>query len=94
MAETGEEKGGEQRFEAVLEELQTVVAKLEEGNLPLEEALAAFERGMTLADSADSMLTSAEERVEVLLKREGQTGARVPFEEAYPDVDLDPSGEG
>ena len=48
---------------------------------------------MTLADKADGMLSRAEERVEALLQNSGDS-QRVPFSDAYPDVDLDPSGEG
>ena len=82
-------------FETVLEELEQVVAKLEQGNLPLGDALAAFERGMKLADSADERLSAAEERVEALIggQRDDPGAETRPFREAFPDVDLAPSGD-
>ena len=81
-----------QPFETVLEELEDVVARLEKGNLPLADALGAFERGMTLADTADKRLSAAEERIEVLVGGPEGVSTR-PFQEAYPDVDLAPSDD-
>jgi exodeoxyribonuclease VII small subunit len=61
-----------QRFDEILEELQRIVARLENEDLPLEQALAAFERGVTLSRSGQGILDAAERRVEVLL-RDGST---------------------
>lgn len=54
-------------FEQVLEKLEGVVTELERGELPLEQALAAFERGVTLSRKGASLLDDAERRIEVLL---------------------------
>jgi exodeoxyribonuclease VII small subunit len=56
-------------FERELEELEAVVKKLESGDLPLEESLELFERGVTLSDSCRRQLDAAETRVEQLVKR-------------------------
>lgn len=53
-------------FEESLQELELTVAKLEGGDLALEEALALFERGQLLAVHCSSQLESAALRVEAL----------------------------
>jgi len=63
MAETA-------KFEEALSELEGLVQRLEKGELPLEESLAAFERGMSLVRYLGERLTQVEQRVEVLLKSE------------------------
>ena len=50
-------------FEAQLEELDTIVTALEDGRLPLEDALALYERGMRLAKACQDRLDAAELRV-------------------------------
>ena len=59
-------------FEHALEELEKVVKQLESGDLPLEQTLALFERGVALSESCRKQLDSAETRIEVLLKRAGE----------------------
>jgi len=56
-------------FEQALGELETVVERLEHGELPLEEALKQFERGVQLARSCQAALKQAEQKVEILLQR-------------------------
>ena len=58
------------KFEDALAELEGIVQRLEKGELPLEESLAAFERGMGLVRHLGDRLTQVEERVEVLLRSE------------------------
>jgi len=53
-------------FEDALEELEAVVARLESGDLTLEEALATFERGQQLTDYCSRLLDQASLRVEQL----------------------------
>lgn len=53
----------ERPFEEQLDELDTIVATLEEGKLPLDEALTLYERGMRLAQSCQRRLDDAESRV-------------------------------
>lgn len=55
-------------FEAAIEELDSVVNQLESGDLPLEEALKKFERGISLARAGQEKLTQAEQRVDILLQ--------------------------
>lgn len=54
-------------FETALTELEQIVARLESGDLPLEEALNEFERGVQLARQGQAKLQQAEQRVQILL---------------------------
>jgi exodeoxyribonuclease VII small subunit len=62
-------------FEAAMRDLEEIVERLEHGELPLEESLAAFERGVMLTRSCQTALKEAEQKVEILLKKAG--GAQV-----------------
>ena len=55
-------------FEQSLNDLETIVKKLEDGDLPLEESLKLFEEGVKLSRECRERLTSAERRIEVLRK--------------------------
>jgi exodeoxyribonuclease VII small subunit len=66
-------------FEQALAELEALVERLERGDLPLDEALKLFERGVALTRHCQSSLQSAQQRVEILLKRGGEAQAE-PFE--------------
>jgi exodeoxyribonuclease VII small subunit len=66
-------------FEQSLAELELLVEKMEQGELPLEQALQQFERGIELARGCQSALRQAEQKVELLLEKNGQTDI-VPFD--------------
>ena len=57
-------------FEQCLERLEALVARLESGELPLEEALAVFEEGVGLSRRCAALLEDAERRIEVLVLSE------------------------
>ena len=59
-------------FEQTLRELESVVERLERGDLPLEEALRVFERGVDLTQQCQGALRSAQQRVDALMKRNGE----------------------
>ena len=59
-------------FEKSLTELEELVEKLEAGDLPLEDALKSFERGIGLTRECQGALDAAQTRVEILLKRNGE----------------------
>ena len=59
-----------QTFEASLEQLEKIVRKLEDGDLPLEDSLKLFETGIRLSRECQERLTQAERRIEILLKDE------------------------
>lgn len=54
-------------FEQSLSQLEEVVQRLERGDLPLEEGVAAFEKGISLSRQCQNRLDAAEKRVEELL---------------------------
>jgi exodeoxyribonuclease VII small subunit len=56
-------------FEAALAELDGIVRKLEEGDLPLEESLKLYERGVHLSRFCHAQLEAAERRIEILNER-------------------------
>jgi len=58
----------EKSFETSLAELDDIVAKLETGDLPLEESLELFEKGIKLSRECRSRLTNAERRIEELIR--------------------------
>ncbi|WP_267256401.1 exodeoxyribonuclease VII small subunit [Coxiella endosymbiont of Ornithodoros maritimus] len=66
-------------FEASLNELTTLVEKLEKGNLTLAESLENFERGVALVRSCQQALSEAEQKVKVLINQDG-IETLVPFE--------------
>jgi exodeoxyribonuclease VII small subunit len=59
-------------FEKSLVELEALVAKLEQGDVPLEDALKTFERGVALTRQCQTALRTAQQKVEVLLARNGE----------------------
>jgi exodeoxyribonuclease VII small subunit len=67
-----------------MRELEALVARLEQGDLPLEEALQQFERGITLAKACQKALKAAEQKVEILLKAPVPGGEPV-IEEFEPE---------
>src|SRR5439155_709362 len=69
------------RFEEALAELEGLVQRLEKGELPLEESLVAFERGVNLVRLLTQRLADVEQRVEVLLKTEAGKLIRRPLED-------------
>ncbi len=64
MAEEKQEK----KFDVGMAELEAIVARLESGELALEEALATFEAGIALVRSLNQRLGEAEARIEVLTR--------------------------
>jgi exodeoxyribonuclease VII small subunit len=57
-----------QDFEQSMRELEALVERLEKGDLPLEEALKQFERGVALTRACQTALKAAEQKVEILMK--------------------------
>ncbi|RJQ30495.1 MAG: exodeoxyribonuclease VII small subunit [Peptococcaceae bacterium] len=58
---------GGKTFEEAVSRLETVVRELEDGRLPLEEALALFAEGVELSRLCNRYLAEAEERIAVLI---------------------------
>ncbi len=71
----------EQNFEALLKRLEAVLDSLEHGDLPLEQAMAAFEEGVGLVRACHQKLDEVERRVELLLKDDAGRFFTRPFPE-------------
>lgn len=56
------------QFEKSMEELETLVTSLEAGDLPLEEALKHYEKGIALARKCQTLLQKAEQKIEQLTR--------------------------
>lgn len=72
-----------QDFESALAQLEALVGQMESGSLPLDQSLAAYERGVELARVCQKLLDSAEQQVKVL-----QGNLLKPFSDE-PQVDED-----
>jgi len=59
-------------FEKNLGELENLVKKIEKGDLPLEESIQLFEKGIKLTKICQQALTSAEQKVQMLVEKNGQ----------------------
>lgn len=59
-------------FEQSMQELETLVEEMEKGDLPLESALEKFEKGINLARTSQQLLKSAEQKVQVLMEKNGE----------------------
>jgi exodeoxyribonuclease VII small subunit len=70
-------EGGDEKmnFSEKLDKLDEILRQLEEGKLPLDEALSVFERGVALVREAREFLEKAEQKVTLLT----QEGEEVPF---------------
>ncbi|QLH42589.1 MAG: exodeoxyribonuclease VII small subunit [Coxiellaceae bacterium] len=56
-------------FETALNELNTIVEKMEAGGLSLEESLGQFERGIALTRQCQQALTDAQQKVQILMQK-------------------------
>jgi exodeoxyribonuclease VII small subunit len=72
----------EEGFEASLEKLEALVARLESGDLPLEEAMKQFETGMHLSGRLAQRLETTQRRVEQLVQDKDGNAKLAPFGDA------------
>lgn len=61
----------EMKFEDAMQELEAITAKLEKGDLSLDESVSNFEEGMKLAKKCNNILEEAEKKIKVLVQKEG-----------------------
>jgi exodeoxyribonuclease VII small subunit len=80
-------------FEGALNQLEETVARLESGELPLEEALEVFEAGVRLSRYCSQTLEAAEKRIEILVADRTDASGDVMTEEFEPDDDFRSSSE-
>ena len=61
-----------QSFEESMDELESIVNNLEQGDLSLEESMTLFERGLSLSSASQKKLTTAEQKIQILLNNNGE----------------------
>jgi exodeoxyribonuclease VII small subunit len=74
-----------EKFEEALQKLEAIVAQMEEGDLPLEETLKAFEEGVRLVRFCASKLDEAERKVEKLMRDQAGKLQTTSFSEEEDD---------
>lgn len=68
-------------FERAIDELESIVKRLEEGKVPLEESVAIYERGEALKRRCEELLRQAEARVEkITLNADGKPAGSEPLD--------------
>ncbi|GAB7386836.1 hypothetical protein BSNK01_06720 [Bacillaceae bacterium] len=71
--ESGQQREWEQlSFEEALQRLEEIVDRLEDGEIPLEEAIDIFQEGMELSKLCRDKLGKIEQKIEMLLERDGE----------------------
>ena len=60
-------------FEASMKELETLVERMEAGEISLEDSLKDFERGIELTRNCQSALKEAEQKIQILMEKNGQS---------------------
>jgi len=81
MAETNNSDVQKLTFERAIEELESIVKRLEEGKVPLEESVAIYERGEVLKRRCEDLLRQAEARVEkITLDAAGKPAGTGPLD--------------
>ncbi len=74
-------------FEQALAMLEEIVAKMESGNLPLDDMISYFEQGNTLKSICSKKLNDLEKKIEVLVKEDSQGGQWQEFDPSNPRQD-------
>jgi exodeoxyribonuclease VII small subunit len=81
MAETSNTDIKKMPFERAIEELESIVKRLEEGKVPLEESVAIYERGEALKKRCEELLRQAEARVDkITLDASGKPTGSEPLD--------------
>ena len=63
----------ELNFEQAIDELTEIVSKIEQGQIPLQDSLEQYEKGMTLIKSCREILSDAEKRIEKISETEAKS---------------------
>lgn len=80
-------------FEQALQRLDAIVREMEAGSLSLDTMIQRFEEGQALIGVCNRKLNEVERKIEMLVKKDGDTKA-VPFEDEAEDVDEDSGKNG
>ncbi|WP_321342486.1 exodeoxyribonuclease VII small subunit [Breoghania sp.] len=81
MTDTPAKPVADLSFEEALRELESIVQKLERGDVPLQESISQYERGEALRNHCDTLLKAAEAKVEKIRRgNDGQTVGTEPLD--------------
>jgi len=81
MADSGNPDIKKMAFEQAIDQLETIVKRLEEGKVPLEESVAIYERGEALKRRCEELLLQAEARVQkITLDASGKPTSATPLD--------------
>ncbi|ABV62830.1 MULTISPECIES: exodeoxyribonuclease VII small subunit [Bacillus] len=72
MTESNKQKEEQMTFEEAMKGLEEIVGKLEEGDVPLEQAIHYFQEGMTLSKLCHEKLQHVEKQMDFILKEDGE----------------------
>lgn len=72
-------------FEEAIKELTNIVGKIEQGQIPLQDSLEQYEKGMALIKQCRTILQKAEERIEKITKEEEEDSKEDGKHEKDPD---------
>ena len=72
-------------FEEAIKELTNIVGKIEQGQIPLQDSLEQYEKGMALIKQCRTILQKAEERIEKISKEQDQDSKEGRPDEKDPD---------
>lgn len=79
-------KNDSQQFEKSLAELETIVSDMEQGDLSLEDSLAAFEKGVKLTKECQKSLKSVEQKVNKLIAKDSDLAKDLAIEPFNPEA--------
>lgn len=74
MKKNESQEPGQLSFEEALEKLEAIVAKMEDGNLPLDQMIKYYEEGNALSSICGKKLKALEKKIEILVKENGEGG--------------------
>lgn len=81
------------KFEERLSELEGLNEKMKEGEIPLDEAVSLFERGIKLAKGLEKDLSKIERKIEILVNEPDDPETEEPHLELFTDTDIAEPGE-
>ncbi len=81
-------------FEEALERLEKIVAEMDSGRMPLDDALRRFEEASKLAEFCSAQLDKAEKKIEILTRKADGSEERVPFDPGIDGTRESAAGEG
>jgi exodeoxyribonuclease VII small subunit len=74
-------------FESAVKDLEKIIVNMESGKLSLEDSLNSFEQGIAITNYCRTLLTNAEQKVQILMQEQGQQFQDFKVDLEYNDSD-------